>query len=157
MLWVLRRGDSNEYPQHTCMFLWRTAENYLSIIIKYPPYLVFWSDCSWSKSTLLTFQSASFQHMSTSITKWRAPGEDSDQPGQSMLYAQWVATDPRFLHAQRRLIRLGGCPGCSESSLDAQVIILVSSCISSYMCMVKTTLFRFSANYSNYSGAQFLR
>ena len=31
------RGDSNEYQQH--MFLWRTDENYPSIIIKYPPYL----------------------------------------------------------------------------------------------------------------------
>ena len=43
MLWVLiriaSRGDSNEYPQH--MFLWRTDENYPSIIIKYPPYLSF--------------------------------------------------------------------------------------------------------------------
>ena len=46
MFWVLiriassRRGDSNEYPEH--MFLWRTDENYPSIIIKYPPYLFFW-------------------------------------------------------------------------------------------------------------------
>ena len=32
-----RRGDSNEYPQH--MFLWRTDKDYLSVIIKYPPYL----------------------------------------------------------------------------------------------------------------------
>ena len=32
-----RRGDSNEYPQY--MFLWRTIENYPSIITKYPPYL----------------------------------------------------------------------------------------------------------------------
>ena len=32
-----RQGDSNEYPQH--MVLWRTDENYPSIIIKYPPYL----------------------------------------------------------------------------------------------------------------------
>ena len=29
--------DSNEYAQH--MILWRTDENYPSIIIKYPPYL----------------------------------------------------------------------------------------------------------------------
>ena len=35
-----RRGDSNEYPQD--MFLWRTDENYPSIIIKYPPYLFHW-------------------------------------------------------------------------------------------------------------------
>ena len=50
MLWVLiritstespHRGDSNEYPQH--MFLWRTDENYPSLIIKYPPYLFFWT------------------------------------------------------------------------------------------------------------------
>ena len=35
-------GDSNsdEYPQH--MFLWRTDENYSSIIVKYPPYVFFW-------------------------------------------------------------------------------------------------------------------
>ena len=42
MLQVLIRitshqGDSNEYPQH--MHLWRTAQNYPSVIIKYPPYL----------------------------------------------------------------------------------------------------------------------
>ena len=33
------QGNSNEYPQHT--FLWRTDENYTSIIIKYPPYLIY--------------------------------------------------------------------------------------------------------------------
>ena len=38
MLWVLIRTlDSNEYPQH--MFLWRTDEDYTSIIIRYPLYL----------------------------------------------------------------------------------------------------------------------
>ena len=35
------RGDSNEYPQY--MFLWRIDENYPSIVIKYPLYLVFWN------------------------------------------------------------------------------------------------------------------
>ena len=35
------------------------------------------------------------------------------------------------LSAQRRLIRLGECPGWSESSLDAQVIWLVLSCCGS--------------------------
>ena len=44
MLWVLiiespRQGDSNGYPKH--MFLWRTDENYPSIIIEYPSYLFF--------------------------------------------------------------------------------------------------------------------
>ena len=47
------------------------------------------------------------QHDKTS-NMTRAPSEDSDQPGH-----------PRS--AQRRLIRLGGCPGWSEYSLDAQV------------------------------------
>ena len=30
---------SNQNPQH--MFLWRTIENYLLIIIRYPPYLFY--------------------------------------------------------------------------------------------------------------------
>ena len=47
---------------------------------------------------------------------------------QSSLCGQWVANDPRVLQAeQRRLIRLGGCPGWSESSLGAQIILLVLS------------------------------
>ena len=28
---------------HNIMFLWRTDENEPSVIIKYPPYLVFWT------------------------------------------------------------------------------------------------------------------
>ena len=40
--------------------------------------------------------------------------KDSDQ-----LYTHWVAKDPMFLHAGKTLIRLGGCPGWSESSLGA--------------------------------------
>ena len=38
----------------------------------------------------------------------------------------WVLSYP--LSAQRRLIRLGGCLGLSESSLGTQVILLVLSC-----------------------------
>ena len=38
MFWYIL--DSSEYPQH--MFLWRTNENYPSIIIKYPPCLFHW-------------------------------------------------------------------------------------------------------------------
>ena len=37
----------------------------------------------------------------------------------------WVLSSPKS--AQRRLIRLGGCPGWSESSLGAYVILLVLS------------------------------
>ena len=56
-----------------------------------------------------------------------APSEDSDQPGHppSLIRvfavrtnSAWVLSYP--LSAQRRLIRLGGCPGWSEASLGAQ-------------------------------------
>ena len=53
------------------------------------------------------------------------PSEDSDQPGHppSLVFAvrmekHWVFSYP--LSAQRRLIRLGGCPGWSESFSHAQ-------------------------------------
>ena len=55
-----------------------------------------------------------------------APSEDSDQPGHPpslirvftvRMKKPWVLSYP--LSAQRRLIRLGGCPGWSESSLGA--------------------------------------
>ena len=45
---------------------------------------------------------------------------DSDQPGH--LKKAWVLSYP--LSAQRRLIRLGRCPGWSQPSLGAQVILL---------------------------------
>ena len=70
-----------------------------------------------------------------------APSEDSDQPGHSpslirvftgCLKKLWVLSYP--LSAQRRLIRLGGCPGWSESSLGAHVILLVLSCAGSILC-----------------------
>ena len=63
-----------------------------------------------------------------------APSEDSDaQSDQSSLLnnmkKSWVLSYP--LSTQRRLIRLGMCPGWSESSLGA-VILLVLSCRGSY-------------------------
>ena len=56
-----------------------------------------------------------------------APSQDSDQPGHPpslirvfavRMKKAWVLSYP--LSAQRRLIRLGGCQGWSESSLGAQ-------------------------------------
>ena len=48
----------------------------------------------------------------------------------------WVLSYP--VSAQRTLIRLGGCPGWSESSLGAQVILSVLSWGGSYgLCYVK--------------------
>ena len=38
------RGNSNECPQHR--FLWRIDQNYVSNIIKYPPYLFVCCVCS---------------------------------------------------------------------------------------------------------------
>ena len=63
-----------------------------------------------------------------------APREDSDQPGHQpslisvcavRLKQNWVLSYP--LSSQRRLIRLGGCSGWSESSLGTKVILLVLS------------------------------
>ena len=47
----------------------------------------------------------------------------------SVMKKAWVLSYP--LSTQRRLIRLGGCPGWAESSLGA-VILLVLSCCGSY-------------------------
>ena len=56
-----------------------------------------------------------------------APSGDSDQPGHPpslirvfsvRMKKAWALSYP--LNAQRRLIRLGGCPGWSESSLGTQ-------------------------------------
>ena len=56
-----------------------------------------------------------------------APSEDSDQPGHPpslirvftvRMKKAWALSYP--FSAQRKLIRLGGCPGWSESSLGAQ-------------------------------------
>ena len=49
---------------------------------------------------------------------------------ESSLCTQWVATDPSFLHGDRKDwsdIRLGGCPGWSKSLLGAHAILLVLS------------------------------
>ena len=63
-----------------------------------------------------------------------APSEDSDQPGHPpslirvfavRIKKAWVLSYP--LSAKRRLIRLGACPGWSESSLGAHAILLVLS------------------------------
>ena len=68
-----------------------------------------------------------------------APSEDSEQPGHlpSLIRVfavhtkkTWVLSYP--LSAQPRLIRLGWCPGWSESLLGA-VILLVLSCSGAYV------------------------
>ena len=73
------------------------------------------------------------------MTETCEPSEDSDQTGNppslirvSAVHMKkpWVLSYP--LSAQRRLIRLCGCPGWSESSLCARVILLILSCCQHY-------------------------
>ena len=68
-----------------------------------------------------------------------APSEDSDQPGHPPnLISLHCALNRKlrvqcfFMRTGKTQIRLGGCPGWSESSLGAQVILLVLSCCGSY-------------------------
>ena len=62
------------------------------------------------------------------------PSEDSDKSGIRPAWSIFAIHLKRVwvlsysYSAQRRLIRLGGCPGWSESSLCIQVILLVLSC-----------------------------
>ena len=69
-----------------------------------------------------------------------APSKDSDQPGHPpslirvfaiRMKKAWVFSYP--LSTQRRLIRLGGCPGWYESSLGTHVSLLVLSRGGSYV------------------------
>ena len=56
----------------------------------------------------------------------------SDQSAQySVLYGK-LMTQTFFMQTAKALIRLGGCPGWSKSSLGAQVILLVLSCSGSF-------------------------
>ena len=77
-------------------------------------------------------------HHKTSIMIY-APSEDLDQPGHLPSLFRVFAVRVKkhwalnyLLSAQWRLIRLGGCPGCSESSLSAHAILLVLSCSRSF-------------------------
>ena len=57
-----------------------------------------------------------------------APSEDSDQPGRPPSLIRVFARRSMgsfFMRTANTLIRLGGCPGSSESSLGVQVILSV--------------------------------
>ena len=64
----------------------------------------------------------------------------SAQSDQSFLYPREESLGPclPFERTAKALIRLGSCPDWSESSLGAQVILLVLSCCGSYMSHVTT-------------------
>ena len=63
-----------------------------------------------------------------------APSEDSDQPNQSLRCALngQLKVQAFIMRTTKTLIRLGRCPGWSESSLGAQDILLVLSWCGSY-------------------------
>ena len=70
----------------------------------------------------------------TKPTKWHVRPAKTDQPGHPpslirvfavRMKKPWVLSYP--LSAQRSLIRLGGCPGWSESALGAHATLLVLS------------------------------
>ena len=76
-----------------------------------------------------------------------APSADSDQPGHSpslirvfavRMKKAWVLSYP--LSAQRRLIRLVGCPGWSESSLCAQPHCWFCHIAAHYGCTPKLSI-----------------
>ena len=71
-----------------------------------------------------------------------APSEDSDKPGHPpSLISVFAASLKKArslsypLSAHRGLWPLGGCPGWSESSLDAYAILLVLSRCGSFICL----------------------
>ena len=98
-----------------------------------------WDACpGWMPMQICVFADHT-SHLSQCMTKPTkmtcAPCEDLDQPGHPpslirvfavRMNKAWVLSYP--LSAQRRLIRLDGCPGWSESSLGGQVSLLVLSC-----------------------------
>ena len=77
------------------------------------------------------FTRKEMRHSMTKPIKWQTdPSAQSDQ----RLHCPHEETyGPFFLieHIAKTLIRLGGCPGWSESSLGAKIILLVLSCCGS--------------------------
>ena len=103
------RSVFNEYPQR---ILWRNKQNDPLIITKYPSYL-FHFLCAQRR-----LRSA-----------WASA--QSDQSLRCPLNEQ-LRSQGFFMRTAKTLIRRGGCPAWFESSLGAQVILLVLSCCGSF-------------------------
>ena len=90
-------------------------------------------------------------HLMTKPAKWQVcPAKNQISLGirpvwsESSLCAQWVAeTGAFFMWTAKPLIRLGGCPGWSESLLGAYAIFLVLSWGCSYLFWYQYQSFRF--------------
>ena len=176
------------------MLLWRTIENYLLIITRYPPYLFYWTQLEHSKSykmmcilwslgsliTVFIFHApantdrttqahlplpwvhASFcklccakfgesqtlmSQSTTKPTKWPVcPAKTQISLGICPVWSVFTVRLKKTnvcsysSSTQRRLIRLHGCVGWSESLLGAHIILLVLSCCSSFMRWIKTSM-----------------
>ena len=70
----------------------------------------------------------------TKPTKWVCASIDSDQPDRSLHCPHEETSGPKLpiKRTVKTLIRLGGCPGCSESLLGAHATLLVLSWDGSY-------------------------
>ena len=101
---------SNEYPQH--MFLWRNKENLFHCKSKMARVVTLMMPWMLQRSGTKTMKQ-----------KWAASSQNQHPPSLIRVFAvhmkkAWVLSYP--LSTQQRLIRLGGCPGWSESLLGAQ-------------------------------------
>ena len=134
------------------MFLWRNKQNYPLIITEYPPYLFHCVNLTWlqiPKTSFLQLGSNEPPHDKTN--KMTAHSEDSDQPGHLPSLIRVFAmcsTKALFMRRAKMLIRLGGCPGWSKSSLGAHVILLVLLWGgSSFLQLGSNSCFYFVAGY----------
>ena len=109
--------------------------------------------------------SLSGRHLShmTKPTKWLCaqgrlrPARASPVWLESSLCAQWVAKDPSFLHAGSEdsdqtgwisLIRLGGCPGWSDSSLGAHSLCWCCHVAAHLHCLASLSSFQYPSIFS---------
>ena len=88
-------------------------------------------DRLWLISLFFSIWAATWQNQQGEC----APSEDTDQPGHppSLIRVFAVRLLAFFMRTAKTLIRLGGCPGWSESSLGAHAILLVLSRCGSYL------------------------
>ena len=109
-------------------------------LIQYPKKIrIYWS---LLVSVSKTIWAAAWQNQQNTLCAKRISAWASTQCDQSLrsaLYGE-SRTQCFFMRTAKTLIRLGGCPGWSESSLGAQVILLVLSVFSISTCSDETRI-----------------
>ena len=123
MCWVWKKRNNNSLS--FCHNLWRML--YVESHV-----FIFCNMCmAISRRTWCVL---SFFHLSrrmTKPTKWPVRPAQSDQSLRCALNG-YLKIQCFFMRTAKTLIRLGGCPGWSESLLGAHVILLVKSCCGSF-------------------------